>query len=114
MKIKGFLKLFWMTLLIGTLAGFVFNLVAEPGYIRNQSIRGYVTATSYSSMWTAISLRGFFSYLILHRVGLYLFRSAELWNRVQIVLIAFAMSLRHTPYASVTVEKNFKKIIDIT
>ena len=80
-----------MTLLIGTLAGFVFNLVAEPGYVRNQSISGYVTALAYSSTWTAISLMGFFSYLILHRVGLDIFRGAKLWDRVQIVLIAFAL-----------------------
>ncbi|WP_147512538.1 KinB-signaling pathway activation protein [Bacillales bacterium] len=91
MKTRGFLKLFWMTLLIGTLAGFVFNLVAEPGYVRNQSISGYVTALAYSSTWTAISLMGFFSYLILHRVGLDIFRGAKLWDRVQIVLIAFAL-----------------------
>ncbi|WP_114572141.1 KinB-signaling pathway activation protein [Exiguobacterium flavidum] len=91
MKIKGFLKMFWMTLLIGTAFGFVLNLIAEPQYVQDQSVAGYVVALTYSSTWTAISLMGFFAYLILHRVGLDLFRGAKLWNRVQVVLIAFAL-----------------------
>jgi len=91
MKTKGFMKMFWMTLLIGTAFGFVLNLIAEPQYVQDQSVAGYVVALTYSSTWTAISLMGFFAYLILHRVGLDLFRGAKLWNRVQVVLIAFAL-----------------------
>lgn len=34
---------------------------------------------------------GFFAYLIIHRVGLDLFRGPRLWNRVQVLLIAFAI-----------------------
>ena len=36
-------------------------------------------------------MMGFFAYLIIHRVGLDLFRGPRLWNRVQVLLIAFAI-----------------------
>ena len=91
MKVQGFLRLFWTTLVFGTLFGFVMNLLANPGYLVSQSWEAIVTALSYSSTWTGISMMGFFAYLIVHRVGLDLFRGAKLWNRVQVLLIAFAL-----------------------
>ncbi|MCT4784052.1 MULTISPECIES: KinB-signaling pathway activation protein [Exiguobacterium] len=91
MKVQGFLRLFWTTLVFGTLFGFVMNLLANPGYLVSQSWAAIVTALSYSSTWTGISMMGFFAYLIVHRVGLDLFRGPRLWNRVQVLLIAFAL-----------------------
>ncbi|TCI59452.1 KinB-signaling pathway activation protein [Exiguobacterium sp. SH3S1] len=91
MKVQGFLRLFWTTLVFGTLFGFLMNLLANPGYLVSQSWEAIVTALSYSSTWTGISMMGFFAYLIVHRVGLDLFRGAKLWNRVQVVLIIFAL-----------------------
>lgn len=91
MKVQGFLRLFWTTLVLGTLFGFVMNLLANPGYLVSQSWEAIVTALSYSSTWTGISMMGFFAYLIVHRVGLDLFRGPRLWNRVQVLLIAFAL-----------------------
>lgn len=91
MKVQGFLRLFWTTLVFGTLFGFFMNLLANPGYLVSQSWEAIVTALSYSSTWTGISMMGFFAYLIVHRVGLDLFRGAKLWNRVQVLLIAFAL-----------------------
>lgn len=91
MKVQGFLRLFWTTLVFGTLFGFLMNLLANPGYLVSQSWEAIVTALSYSSTWTGISMMGFFAYLIVHRVGLDLFRGAKLWNRVQVLLIAFAL-----------------------
>lgn len=67
------------------------NLLANPGYLVSQSWEAIVTALSYSSTWTGISMMGFFAYLIVHRVGLDLFRGAKLWNRVQVLLIVFAL-----------------------
>lgn len=91
MKVQGFLRLFWTTLVFGTLFGFLMNLLANPGYLVSQSWEAIVTALSYSSTWTGISMMGFFAYLIVHRVGLDLFRGAKLWNRVQVLLIVFAL-----------------------
>ncbi|MFN4215683.1 KinB-signaling pathway activation protein [Exiguobacterium sp.] len=91
MKVQGFLRLFWTTLVFGTLFGFLMNLLANPGYLVSQSWGAIVTALSYSSTWTGISMMGFFAYLIVHRVGLDLFRGPRLWNRVQVLLIAFAL-----------------------
>jgi KinB signaling pathway activation protein len=67
------------------------NLLANPGYLVSQSWEAIVTALSYSSTWTGISMMGFFAYLIIHRVGLDLFTGPRLWNRVQVLLIAFAI-----------------------
>ena len=91
MKVQGFLRLFWTTLVFGTLFGFLMNLLANPGYLVSHSWEAIVTALSYSSTWTGISMMGFFSYLIVHRVGLDIFRGPRLWNRVQVLLIAFAL-----------------------
>jgi len=91
MKVQGFLRLFWTTLVFGTLFGFLMNLLANPGYLVSQSWGAIVTALTYSSTWTGISMMGFFAYLIVHRVGLDVFRGARLWNRVQLLLIAFAL-----------------------
>ena len=91
MKVQGFLRLFWTTLVFGTLFGFLMNLLANPGYLVSQSWEAIVTALSYSSTWTGISMMGFFAYLIVHRVGLDLFRGPRLWDRVQVLLIAFAI-----------------------
>lgn len=91
MKVQGFLRLFWTTLVFGTLFGFFMNLLANPGYLISHSWEAIVTALSYSSTWTGISMMGFFAYLIVHRVGLDIFRGPRLWNRVQMVLIVFAL-----------------------
>lgn len=91
MKVQGFLRLFWTTLVFGSLFGFIMNLLANPGYLVSHSWEAIVTALSYSSTWTGISMMGFFSYLIVHRVGLDIFRGPRLWNRVQVLLIVFAL-----------------------
>src|SRR5690606_13133964 len=38
--------------------------------------------------FSLISQAGFFAYLTIHRFGLGLFKSASLWNKVQLVIIA--------------------------
>jgi len=42
-------------------------------------------------IFSVISQMGFFAYLTIHRFGLGMFRSVQLWNAVQIVLIAFVL-----------------------
>ncbi len=42
-------------------------------------------------LFSVISQMGFFSYLTIHRFGLGIFKSASLWNAVQVVLILFGL-----------------------
>jgi KinB signaling pathway activation protein len=42
-------------------------------------------------LFSLISQMGFFAYLTIHRFGLGIFKSASLWNAVQIVLILFGL-----------------------
>jgi KinB signaling pathway activation protein len=54
-------------------------------------------------IFSLISQMGFFAYLTVHRFGLGIFRSASLWNAVQLVLIAIVFLdfafLRYTAFA---------------
>jgi KinB signaling pathway activation protein len=42
-------------------------------------------------LFSVISQMGFFAYLTIHRFGLGIFKSASLWNGVQVVLILFVL-----------------------
>jgi len=42
-------------------------------------------------IFSVLSQAGFFAYLTIHRFGLGIFKSATLWNAVQLVLLAFVL-----------------------
>ena len=42
-------------------------------------------------IFSVISQMGFFAYLTVHRFGIGIFRSASLWNAVQVFLVAFVL-----------------------
>ncbi|CAM4005434.1 KinB-signaling pathway activation protein [Alkalicoccus chagannorensis] len=91
--------LFWSTLLIGTAAGSLMALIQsydevifafrELGFM--QGIGGLFVIVVIASLWTVIAQMGFFAYLTIHRFGLGIFKSVRLWNKVQVVIIAFAL-----------------------
>ncbi|WP_069366782.1 KinB-signaling pathway activation protein [Salisediminibacterium beveridgei] len=87
--------LFWSTLLIGTVAGTIIGLI--------QGIGGYFVVIVTAALWTVIAQMGFFAYLTIHRFGLGVFKSASLWNKVQLIIIVFAffdlMFFRHYFFA---------------
>lgn len=100
--------LFYTTFLIGTIAGFIFGLILDwqthVNDITNFTFGGIFMLAVTTAIWTVIAQMGFFAYLTIHRFGLGIFKSYQLWNKVQIVIIAFAlfdlMFFRHYFFAA--------------
>ncbi|WP_416148262.1 KinB-signaling pathway activation protein [Salipaludibacillus sp. HK11] len=100
--------LFYSTFLIGTTAGFIIGMTLDwqthMNDLSNLSFGGVAMVIITSAIWTVIAQMGFFAYLTIHRFGLGIFKSVKLWNKVQVVLIAFAlfdlMFFRHFFFAS--------------
>jgi len=100
--------LFNTTLLIGTTAGFIIGMILDwqthMNDLSNLSFGGVAMVIITSAIWTVIAQMGFFAYLTIHRFGLGIFKSVKLWNKVQVVLIVFAlfdlMFFRHYFFAS--------------
>lgn len=95
MKFKQWLFMFLSTLFLGgvviILAGIV---LGWQGITRFQGdlgelIPAMVWLFFVGVTFGAVSQMGCFAYLLVHRLGLGLFKSIALWNRVQIVLILF-------------------------
>ncbi|WP_026105220.1 KinB-signaling pathway activation protein [Halalkalibacterium ligniniphilum] len=95
MNTRKVVYLFFTTLLIGSISGaFVgvlldFSMYTSEGFMN--FIFGLIWLLGISAAFSLIAQMGFFAYLTLHRFGLGLFKSAKLWNNVQIVLIAFVV-----------------------
>ncbi|PRO67163.1 KinB-signaling pathway activation protein [Alkalicoccus urumqiensis] len=100
--------LFNSTLLIGTtfgfLMGFIMDFQTHINDIANLRFGGILMIAITAGIWTVIAQMGFFAYLTIHRFGLGIFKSVSLWNKVQIVLIVFAlfdlMFFRHLLFAA--------------
>ncbi|MBU9710767.1 KinB-signaling pathway activation protein [Evansella tamaricis] len=107
MNTKKVVFLFYTTFLIGTFSGFLIGFILDwHTHILDLSkgqFGGFVMIIITASIWTVIAQMGFFAYLTIHRFGLGIFKSVKLWNKVQIVLIAFAlfdlMFFRHMLFA---------------
>ncbi|WP_042353562.1 KinB-signaling pathway activation protein [Bacillus rubiinfantis] len=111
MTSRNLVKLFLNTLLVGGMTTVVFGLFfrwhelqpffAEFNIIDIVSAIIWLFAMGF--LFSLISQLGFFAYLTIHRFGLGIFKSASLWNAVQIVLIIFALFdlvyLRYTKFA---------------
>lgn len=99
MTSRNWVKLFMSTLLIGgattAAVGFVVrwaefkSLFIEVDLIEIISI--LIWLFGFGLIFSVISQMGFFAYLTVHRFGLGIFKSATLWNWVQIILIAFVL-----------------------
>ncbi|MCR6104929.1 KinB-signaling pathway activation protein [Salipaludibacillus agaradhaerens] len=100
--------LFNSTFIMGTTAGFIIGLLLDwqthISDMVNLSFGGVVMVAITAAIWTVIAQMGFFAYLTIHRFGLGIFKSVSLWNKVQIVLIVFAlfdlMFFRHYFFAA--------------
>jgi len=85
--------LFFTTLLIGSISGAIvgtiidWSVLIEDGFVN--LLVGIIWLLGISAAFSLISQMGFFAYLTLHRFGLGLFKSHQLWNKVQVVVIAF-------------------------
>lgn len=95
MNTRKVVFLFNSTLLIGTffgfLIGFILDFQVHINDISNLRFGGIAMIAITAGIWTVIAQMGFFAYLTIHRFGLGIFKSASLWNKVQVVLIAFAL-----------------------
>ncbi|MED4904270.1 KinB-signaling pathway activation protein [Parageobacillus thermoglucosidasius] len=99
MNSRKWVRLFLTTLAIGGITTAVIGVILNWGEYEKLFLRMDVLEFAAVLMWhigvgfifSIISQMGFFAYLTIHRFGLGVFRSASLWNSVQIVLILFVL-----------------------
>lgn len=99
MTSRNWVKLFLMTLAIGgittALAGFIVRWSEFQPYFTELKIVDIVSTTIWlivmGFLFSVISQMGFFAYLTVHRFGLGIFKSAWLWNGVQLILTLFVL-----------------------
>lgn len=96
---RNWVKLFLNTLLVGGLTtaivGFIVRWNEFQPYFTDFDIKSIVLTTIWligmGFLFSLVSQLGFFAYLTVHRFGLGIFKTASLWNGVQVVLILFAL-----------------------
>lgn len=99
MTSRNVVKLFFSTLLIGALVtgitGFIIRWDEFVPYFLNFNILKIISTFLWlcgvGLIFSLVSQVSFFAYLTVHRFGLGIFKSASLWNGVQIVFILFAL-----------------------
>ncbi|MDG5788074.1 KinB-signaling pathway activation protein [Evansella sp. AB-P1] len=107
MNTRKVVFLFNTTLLIGTTAGFIIAFILDwrthINDLADLQFGGFIMIIITPAIWTVIAQMGFFAYLTVHRFGLGIFKSMQLWNRVQVIIIAFVlfdlMFFRHLLFA---------------
>ena len=99
MTSRNVVKLFFSTLLIGGVAtgitGFIVRWNEFASYFIDfnmvKIVSTFVWLFGIGLIFSLVSQMGFFAYLTVHRFGLGIFKSVNLWNGVQIVLILFML-----------------------
>ena len=99
MTSRNVVKLFFSTLLIGGVAtgvtGFIVRWNEFASYFIDfnmvKIVSTFVWLFGIGLIFSLVSQMGFFAYLTIHRFGLGIFKSVNLWNGVQIVLILFTL-----------------------
>ncbi|WP_338473131.1 KinB-signaling pathway activation protein [Niallia sp. XMNu-256] len=97
MTSRNVVKLFFSTLLIGgfvtSVTGFIVRWGEFSPYFKNIELLSIISTFfwlfCFGFIFSLVSQVAFFAYLTVHRFGLSIFRS--FWNRVQVVLIVFAL-----------------------
>jgi KinB signaling pathway activation protein len=96
---RNWVKLFFNTLFVGgittAIVGFIVRWNEFQPYFTEFKLIDILSTLIWlivmGFLFSVISQMGFFAYLTVHRFGLGIFKSASLWNAVQIVLILFAL-----------------------
>jgi KinB signaling pathway activation protein len=96
---RKWVRLFLTTLAIGGITTAIVGIIFNWTEYQKLLFRWDVVEILAVLMWhigvgfifSVISQAGFFAYLTVHRFGLGIFRSASLWNAVQVVLILFVL-----------------------
>lgn len=99
--------LFFTTMLVGAVGGTIVGVPLRWDAFQGEGFWNFFWGTIWMlGIGAAISIvaqMGYFAYLILHRFALSLFKTAKLWNLVQVLLIAFVffdlVYLRYIAYA---------------
>ncbi|WP_394239210.1 KinB-signaling pathway activation protein [Niallia oryzisoli] len=99
MTSRNVVKLFFSTLLIGALVtgitGFIIRWDEFAPYFSNFNILKIISTFFWlfgvGLIFSLVSQVSFFAYLTVHRFGLGIFKSASLWNGVQVIFILFAL-----------------------
>jgi KinB signaling pathway activation protein len=92
-------KLFFTTLLLGGITTGIVGFIVrwdefQPYFVNLQIIDIIMTLfwlIGVGFIFSILSQMGFFAYLTIHRFGLGIFKSAKLWNAVQIILVIFVL-----------------------
>ncbi|ETI69207.1 KinB-signaling pathway activation protein [Neobacillus vireti] len=99
MTSRNLVKLFWNTLLVGGVTTAIVGLFVrwhelQPYFVHfkiGDIISALIWLIVMGFLFSVISQMGFFAYLTIHRFGLGIFKSAALWNGIQMVLILFGL-----------------------
>ncbi|MEH7096421.1 KinB-signaling pathway activation protein [Neobacillus vireti] len=99
MTSRNLVRLFMSTLLVGgvttAIVGFIIRWEEFQPYFIDFKIIDILSTLIWliamGFLFSLISQMGFFSYLTIHRFGLGIFKSASLWNSVQVVLVLFGL-----------------------
>lgn len=96
---RNVVKLFFSTLIIGGIVTGITGFIVRWNEFAPYFVNGSVLKITSTFFWlfgvglifSLVSQVSFFAYLTVHRFGLGIFKSAALWNGVQILFIAFAL-----------------------
>ncbi|MGG3561277.1 KinB-signaling pathway activation protein [Neobacillus rhizosphaerae] len=99
MTSRNWVRLFMTTLLIGGITTAIVGFIVRWNEFQPYFVEFRIIDILSTLIWlivmgflfSVISQMGFFAYLTVHRFGLGIFKSASLWNAVQMVLILFAL-----------------------
>jgi KinB signaling pathway activation protein len=96
---RKWVRLFLTTLAIGGITAAIIGIIFNWGEYQKLLLQLDIVEILAVLMWhigvgfifSVVSQAGFFAYLTIHRFGLGIFRSASLWNAVQMVLILLVL-----------------------
>ncbi|MRX72496.1 KinB-signaling pathway activation protein [Bacillus lacus] len=99
MKSRNWVRFFLSTLLVGAVTAGIVGFAVKWGEYQHLFLSfeiGEIVSVLFwfigiGLIFSIISQMGFFAYLTIHRFGLGIFRSASLWNAVQLLLVAFVI-----------------------
>ncbi|MCP8971150.1 KinB-signaling pathway activation protein [Ectobacillus ponti] len=95
MTSRKWVHLFLSTLVLGgvstVLFGFLFRWKQFQGFGATELLWNAAALLLTGLLFSVLSQMGFFAYLTVHRFGLGMFRSASLWNMVQVLLVLFVL-----------------------
>ncbi|MBO9131132.1 KinB-signaling pathway activation protein [Bacillus sp. 165] len=111
MNSRNWVRLFFSTLFLGGISTIIVGFIVKWNKYSSLFAQADIKEILSVAVWllgigfifSVISQMGFFAYLTVHRFGLGLFRSASLWNAIQIFVTAFVLFdlvyLRYTLFA---------------